>query len=159
MSFASKTSCFARFFVKTKKWILSLKVFLLKLLLFNPCTRIWVPSHVITALWSWFTMQICGSYTLMLLVCLVVLVWNSESSKLIQHCLVLAPLVFYLNLIWRLQPLRLKILSINLIILLAALFYILHAKRVPLSRVSFFMLPKTIPSFSRRLPIWPHVLR
>jgi hypothetical protein len=36
---------------------------------------------------------------------------------------VLVPLVLYLDLIWRLLPLRLKILSTNLIILLATLFY------------------------------------
>jgi hypothetical protein len=58
----------------------------------------------------------------MLLVCLMVLGWNSESSKLVPHCLVLAPLVLCLDLIWRLQPLRLNILSTNLIIFLATLF-------------------------------------
>jgi hypothetical protein len=40
-----------------------------------------------------------------------------------------------------------------LIILLDILFYLLHATRVSLSRVSFFMLPKRTLSFSRRLPI------
>jgi hypothetical protein len=53
----------------------------------------------------------------------------------------------------RLLPLRLRILSTNLIILLATLFYPLLAKHVFLSRVSFSMLPKRTPSFSRRLPI------
>jgi hypothetical protein len=37
-----------------------------------------------------------------------------------------------------------------LIILLATLFYLLHAKRVSLSRVNFSMLPKRTMSFSRR---------
>jgi hypothetical protein len=32
-------------------------------------------------------------------------------------------------------------------------FYLLHVKRVPLSQVSFSMLPMRTPSFSRRLPI------
>jgi hypothetical protein len=68
--------------------------------------------------------------------------WNSESSKLIPHCLVLAPLVLFLDLIWRLRPFRLKILSTNLIILLATLFYPLRVKRMSLSRVSFSLLPK-----------------
>jgi hypothetical protein len=53
--------------------------------------------------------------------------WNLETSNLISHCLVLALLVSCLDLIWRLRPLRLKILSTNLIILLATLFYLLHA--------------------------------
>jgi hypothetical protein len=56
--------------------------------------------------------------------------WNSESSKLVPHCLILAPLVLYLDLIWRFLPLRLMILSTNLIILLATLFYPLHVKHV-----------------------------
>jgi hypothetical protein len=76
-----------------------------------------------------------------------------ELIELISHCLVLAPLVLCLDLIWRFRLLRLKILSTNLIILLAALFYLLHAKRVPLLRVSFFMLPKKTSSFRRRLLI------
>jgi hypothetical protein len=70
-----------------------------------------------------------------------------------SHCLVLAPLVICLDLIWRFRPLRLKTLSTNLIILLATLFYLLHAKRAPLSTVSFSILPKRTPSFSKRLPI------
>jgi hypothetical protein len=49
--------------------------------------------------------------------------------------------------------LRLRILSTDLIILLATLFYPLCAKLVPLSRVSFSMLSKRTLSFSRRLPI------
>jgi hypothetical protein len=53
----------------------------------------------------------------------------------------------------RLLSLRLKILSTNLIILLATLFCPLLVKHVSLSRVSFSMLPKRTPSFSRRLPI------
>jgi hypothetical protein len=57
------------------------------------------------------------------------------------------------DLIWRLLPLRSKILSTNLIILLATLFCPLLVKHVSLSRVSFSMLPKKTPSFSRRLPI------
>jgi hypothetical protein len=52
-----------------------------------------------------------------------------------------------------LEALVVEILITNFIILLATLFYLLHAKRVPLSRVSFFMLPKRKSSFSRRLPI------
>jgi hypothetical protein len=55
-----------------------------------------------------------------------------------------------LDLIWRLLLLRLRILSTNLIILLATLFYPLRVKRVSLSRVSFSMLPKRTPSFSKR---------
>jgi hypothetical protein len=55
-----------------------------------------------------------------------------------------------LDLIWRLLSLRLRILSTNLIILLATLFYPLHVKYVFLSRVSFFMLPKGTLSNSRR---------
>jgi hypothetical protein len=46
-----------------------------------------------------------------------------------------------------------KMLSTNLIILFATLFYLLHVKRVPLSRVSFSMLPKRTSSFSRILII------
>jgi hypothetical protein len=64
-----------------------------------------------------------------------------------------------LDLIWRLLPLRLKILSINLIILLATLFYPICAKRVSLSKVSFFMVSKRTPSFSRRSLIWLCILR
>jgi hypothetical protein len=41
-------------------------------------------------------------------------------------------------------------LSTNLIILLATLFYSLLVKHVFLSRVSFSMLPKRTPSYSRR---------
>jgi hypothetical protein len=58
-----------------------------------------------------------------------------------------------LDLIYRLLPLRLRILSINLIILLAILFYPLLVKHVFLSMISFFMLPKRTSSFSMRLPI------
>jgi hypothetical protein len=66
------------------------------------------------------------------------------ACTLVAHCL---------DLICRPLPLRLSILSINLIILLATLFYPLHVKHVFVSRVSFFMLPKRILSYSRRLPI------
>jgi hypothetical protein len=52
----------------------------------------------------------------------------------------------FLDLIWMLVPLRLKILSIKLLILLATVFYSLSAMRVTLSRVSFSMLPKRTPS-------------
>jgi hypothetical protein len=55
----------------------------------------------------------------MLLVCLIVSGWNSESSKLVLHSWVLALVVRCLDLIWRLQSLRLRILSTNLIIPLA----------------------------------------
>jgi hypothetical protein len=54
----------------------------------------------------------------MLLVCLIVLGWNLESSKLVPHFSVLTLVACCLDLIWRLLPLRLTILSINLIILL-----------------------------------------
>jgi hypothetical protein len=46
-----------------------------------------------------------------------------------------------------------KILSTDLIILLATVSYPLRANYVVLSRVSFSMLPKRILSFRRRLPI------
>jgi hypothetical protein len=104
-------------------------------------------------------MRICGLCIPVLLACLMVSGWDSKSSKLVPHCLVLAPPVCCLDLIWRLLPLRLKILSTNLIILFATLFYPLHVKHVSLSRVSFSMLPKRTPSFSMRLPIWLRVLR
>jgi hypothetical protein len=58
-----------------------------------------------------------------------------------------------LDLSWRLLSLRLKILSINLIILLATLFYPILVKHVSLSWVSFSMLPKRTPSYSKRLLI------
>jgi peptidoglycan/LPS O-acetylase OafA/YrhL len=96
---------------------------------------------------------LCLMGILMLLACLMVPDWNSESSKLILHCLVLAPLILCLYLIWRLLPLRLKILSTNLIILLATLSYHLHVKHVSLSWVSFSMLPKRTPIYNRRLLI------
>jgi hypothetical protein len=67
---------------------------------------------------------------------------NSESSKLVPCCLVLAPVVLYFDLIWRLPPLRLKILSTNLLILLATMFYPLCARHVTLSRVSLFHATK-----------------
>jgi hypothetical protein len=79
--------------------------------------------------------------------------FNIESSKLVPHCLVLAPLIHYLDLIWRLLSLRLKILNTNLIILLATLSYFLHVKHASLTRVSFFILPKRTPSYNRRLLI------
>jgi hypothetical protein len=79
--------------------------------------------------------------------------WNSENSKLVPYFWVPAIAIHCLDLIWRLLPLRLKILSTNLIILLATQFYPLRVKHVSLSWVSFSMLPKRIPSFSRRLPI------
>jgi hypothetical protein len=67
--------------------------------------------------------------------------------------LVLALAVMCLDLIWRLLPLRLNILRIDLIMLLATVSYPLRVNCVALSRVSFFMLPKKTSSFSRRLPI------
>jgi hypothetical protein len=79
----------------------------------------------------------------MLQVRLMVQGWNSESSKPVPHCLVLALDVLWSDLIWRLLSLRLKILSRNLIILLATVFYPLCARCVVLSRVSFSMLPKS----------------
>jgi hypothetical protein len=51
--------------------------------------------------------------------------------------LVFSPLIHCLDLIWRLLPLRLKILSTNLITLLATLFYPLLVKHVYLSMISF----------------------
>jgi hypothetical protein len=75
------------------------------------------------------TMRICGLCIPILLACLMVPGWNSHSSKLVPHCLVLAPLVHCSDLIWRLLPLRLRILSTNLIIILAMLFYPLHVKQ------------------------------
>jgi hypothetical protein len=78
---------------------------------------------------------------------------NSESSKLVLHFWVLALVVRFLDLIWRLRPLKLMILSTNLIIPLATQSYSLLTKHVFLSRVSFSMLPKRKPSFSKRLPI------
>jgi hypothetical protein len=65
--------------------------------------------------------------------------WNSESSRLVSHFWLLVLLVLCLDLIWRLRPLRLRILSINLIIPLATQSYPLLAKHVFLSRVSFSM--------------------
>jgi hypothetical protein len=95
----------------------------------------------------------------MLLVCLMVLGWNSVSSRLIPHIWVLALVDCCLDPIWRLLSLRLRILSTNLIILLATLFYPLHVKHVFLSRVSFSMLQKRTPSYNRRSLICLHVLR
>jgi glucan phosphoethanolaminetransferase (alkaline phosphatase superfamily) len=79
--------------------------------------------------------------------------WNSESSKHVPDCLVLALTVLCLYLIWRLLPLRLKIISIDLIMLLAIVSYPLRVNYVALSRVSFSILLKRTPSFNRRLPI------
>jgi hypothetical protein len=62
----------------------------------------------------------------------MVLGWNSESSKLVSHFWVLALVACCLDLIWRLLPLRLKILRTNLIILLATLFYPHLVKHVSL---------------------------
>jgi hypothetical protein len=67
---------------------------------------------------------------------------NSESSKLVPLYLVLVPVVLCLDLIERLLPLKLTMLSINWIILLAIVFYPLRVRRVTLSRVSFSILPK-----------------
>jgi hypothetical protein len=125
---------------KVESW--AWEFFFLKLLLFNPRMMIWVPRHMITTIWSWLTMWICGSYTLVLQVCLMVLGWNSESSKLVPRCSVLVLVILCLDLICRLLPLRLKILNINLINLLATLFYSLLVKHVSILRVSFFMLSK-----------------
>jgi hypothetical protein len=68
----------------------------------------------------------------MLLVFLMALGWNSESSMLVRHFWVLALVARCLDLIWMLLPLRLSILTTNLIILLATLFYPLCVKRVSL---------------------------
>jgi hypothetical protein len=77
-----------------------------------------------------------------------------DSARLeLRELKVLAPLIFCLNLIWRPLLLRLRILSTNLIIFLATLFYSLHVKHVSLSRVSFSMLQKRTPSYNRRLLI------
>jgi hypothetical protein len=72
--------------------------------------------------------------------------WNSESSKLVPYCFVLALVFLFVDPIWRLLPLRLMIISTKLIILLTTVFYPLHANCVALSRVSFTMLPKGTPS-------------
>jgi hypothetical protein len=64
--------------------------------------------------------------------------WNSESSKPVPYCLVLALVFICLDLIRRLLPLRLKILSAKLIILLTTVFYPLYVNCVALLRVSFF---------------------
>jgi hypothetical protein len=87
-------------------------------------------------------MLTCDWCTLKLLVNLRVPSWNSESSKLIPCSLVLALVALCLDLIWRIVPLRLKILSIKLLIPLAIVFYPLRAMRVVLSRVRFSMLSK-----------------
>jgi hypothetical protein len=65
-----------------------------------------------------------------------------ELRELKAHSLLLALVVFYLDLFWRLLSLTLKILSTNLLILLATVFYPLHVGRVVLSRVNFSILPK-----------------
>jgi hypothetical protein len=70
--------------------------------------------------------------------------WNLESSKLVPHCLVLAPFVSYLDLIWRLWPLRLKILNTNSIILLPTLFYPLHVTCVSLKGKLFHTTKENI---------------
>jgi hypothetical protein len=51
-AFAIRKSWFARFFVRIKGWILSLRVPFLRLLLFDLRTMIWELSHVIVVLWS-----------------------------------------------------------------------------------------------------------
>jgi hypothetical protein len=51
-----------------------------------------------------------------------------------------------LDLMWRFAPLRLKILSIKLLILLATVFCPFRAMCVALLRISFSMLPKRTPS-------------
>jgi hypothetical protein len=114
-------------FCKNKKLNLELESSFSKIASLRSVTMIWVPNHVIIALWSWSTMRICGSCILMLQDCLIVQGWNSESSKLIPHYLVLAWVVLCLDPIWRLLPLRLKILSTDLIMLLATLFWLLRA--------------------------------
>jgi hypothetical protein len=80
----------------------------------------------------------------MLLVCLIVQDWNSDSSKLIPHFWVPTLVAYYLDLIWRLLPLRLKILSINLIILLTTLFYPLLVKHVSLKGKLFYATKENI---------------
>jgi hypothetical protein len=65
-----------------------------------------------------------------------------ELRQLKACSLLLALVVLFLDLIWRLLPLRLKILSTNLIILFTIVFYPLHVRCVVLSRVSFSFLPK-----------------
>jgi hypothetical protein len=78
---------------------------------------------------------------------------NVFSDKGVPHFWVVALVVRCLDLIWRLQPLRLRSLSTNLIISLATQSYLLLAKNVFVLRVSFSMLPKKTLSFSKRLPI------
>jgi hypothetical protein len=71
-----------------------------------------------------------------------------ELRELKAHSKLLGACTSYLclDLIWRLVSLRLKILSIKLLILVATMFYPLRAMRMALSRVSFSMLPKRTPS-------------
>jgi hypothetical protein len=69
-----------------------------------------------------------------------------ELRELKASSMLLALVALCLYLIWRLVPLRLKILSIKLLILLTTVFYTLHAMCVALSRVSFSMLPKRTPN-------------
>jgi hypothetical protein len=65
-----------------------------------------------------------------------------ELRELKAHSLLLALVVLYLDLIWRLMSLKLKILSTKLIIFLSTVLYPLCVNCVALSRVSFFILPK-----------------
>jgi hypothetical protein len=69
-----------------------------------------------------------------------------ELRELKTRSLLLALVVLCLDLIWRLVLLKLKILSVKVIILLPKVFYPLRAMRVALSRVSFSILPKRTPS-------------
>jgi hypothetical protein len=77
------------------------------------CTMIWKLNHVKIAIWSWWTMLICGLCTLKLQVNWRVRSWNSNSSKLIPYYLVLVWNVPNLNLSWTLIPSRLKNLRQN----------------------------------------------
>jgi hypothetical protein len=69
-----------------------------------------------------------------------------ELRELKTRSLLLALVVLCLDLIWRLVLLKLKILSVKVIILLPKVFYPHRAMRVALSRVSFSILPKRTPS-------------
>jgi hypothetical protein len=148
MLFATKTSCLVRSSMRTKSSMLSLRVLFLRLLLFNPRTMMSVKpcDNCNMIMVTYADLWLIHSHVASLLDCARL---ELRDSKLVPHFWVLALAARFLDLIWRLRPLRLRILSINLIILLATQFYPLLAKHVFLSRVSLSMLPKKTPSFCR----------
>jgi hypothetical protein len=146
MLYVTKASCFARFPERTKKLNLELEssfseIASLRLvhddMSAKPCDNCKMTMMNYADLWLVYTQvssKLKGA--------------KSELRELKAHSMLLGACTTcpLLNLIWRLLSLRLKILSVKLIILLATVFYPLHAKCVALSRVSFSMLPKKIPS-------------